>query len=323
MTNRLRSLLSASCLIFGALTGCSKPMVESTKMADPQNVMTPSVGRIDTYPLFASSFVAPRRVSVWLPEQYDALIAQGRRFAVLYMHGGQMLFDAKVTWNQQEWGVDETAQALMDAQQVTPFIVVGINNGGPDLRYVEYMPQTPFEALPETIQNQIYAKHDLDNVIQSNAYLRFIVEELKPFIDSQYATEPDRENTFIAGASMGGLISWYAVSEYPDIFGGCLCLSTHFPGGYKLDDFTVFNAFSEYMVEHLPVAGEHRLWFAYGDQTLDQYYPPYHEALKERFMQWEADPNAVSIQFFAGDDHSESAWQKQLPIGIKLILSNQ
>ncbi|MBE1287853.1 MAG: esterase [Alteromonadaceae bacterium] len=322
MVNRLVFVFAICC--FGQiLLACSKPISMTSTNSNPPNIMMPRNGTIDTYQEFQSDFVASRRVSVWLPKQYQSLTARGQRFAVLYMHDGQMLFDASVTWNQQEWGVDETAQTLINEQQVTPFIVVGIDNGGEQLRYVEYMPQKPFEALPKTIQNQIYTRQEHDNKIQSDAYLRFIVEELKPFIDTQYATITTPENTFVAGASMGGLISWYAVAEYPDVFGGCLCLSTHFPGGYELEDFTVFNAFADYMAKHLPMKGEHRLWFAYGDQTLDQYYPPYHEALQKHFTQWDADPETVTIQFFAGDDHSESSWQKQLPLGLMHILSNQ
>lgn len=322
MIYRVASVITMSCLFFFVLTGVSEAKTDSVRNTTLQNVMIPSAGTIDTYQQFASSFVAPRRVSVWLPNQYESLVAQGKRFAVMYMHDGQMLFDAKVTWNQQEWGVDETAQLLIDNQRVMPFIVVGIDNGGDDLRYVEYMPQKPFEALPVTIQDQIYSRQNHEKKIQSDAYLLFIVEELKPYIDQQYATLNSRNNTFIAGASMGGLISWYAVAEYPNIFGGCLCLSTHFPGGYELQDFSVFNSFVDYMAKHLPITGEHKLWFAYGDQTLDQYYPPFHKALHEQFTEWGAAPNSVKVQFFAGDNHSESAWQKQLPLGLMFILSN-
>lgn len=328
MTYRMTTLIIAAVVCSILLTGCSESAIKSSsaipkEATDDLTVMTPSVGTIDTYPAFNSDFVATRRISVWLPEQYHSLKAQNQRFAVLYMHDGQMLFDASVTWNQQEWGVDETAQALIDKLSVIPFIVVGIDNGGDDLRYVEYMPQKPFEALPKTIQNQIYTRQEHDNKIQSDAYLRFIVEELKPFIDTQYATITTPENTFVAGASMGGLISWYAVAEYPDVFGGCLCFSTHFPGGYDLQDFTVFNTFSTYMANHLPINGSHRLWFAYGDQTLDQYYPPFHEALQEQFTKWGADSDRVSIQFFAGDDHSETSWQKQFPLALPQILASK
>ena len=322
MINRV-VFLFAMCCLGQILLACSEPTSMPTTKPNPPNVMTPSAGTIDTYQNFHSDFVASRRVSVWLPKQYQTLTAKGQRFAVLYMHDGQMLFDASVTWNQQEWGVDETAQTLINEHQVIPFIVVGIDNGGDQLRYVEYMPQKPFEALPETIKNQIYTRQEHENKIQSDAYLRFIVEELKPFIDTQYATITTPEHTFVAGASMGGLISWYAVAEYPDVFGGCLCFSTHFPGGYDLQDFTVFNTFSTYMANHLPINGSHRLWFAYGDRTLDQYYPPFHEALQEQFTQWGADPDRVSIQFYAGDDHSETSWQKQFPLALPQILASK
>lgn len=328
MTYRMTALIIAAVVCSILLTGCSESAIQPSsaipeEATDSLTVMTPSAGTIDTYPAFKSDFVAARRISVWLPEQYHSLKAQNHRFAVLYMHDGQMLFDAKVTWNKQEWGVDEIAQNLIDTDELIPFIVVGIDNGGNDLRYVEYMPQKPFAMLPESIQSQIYARQEHSYKVQSDAYLRFIVKELKPFIDKHYATLVERNHTFVAGASMGGLISWYAVAEYPDVFGGCLCFSTHFPGGYDLQDFTVFNTFSTYMANHLPINGSHRLWFAYGDQTLDQYYPPFHEALQEQFTKWGADPERVSIQFFAGDDHSETSWQKQFPMALPQILASK
>ena len=75
--------------------------------------------------------------------------------------------------------------------------------------------------------------------IQSDNYLKFLVKELKPFIDSSFSTLKDQQNTFIAGSSMGGLISMYAICEYPLVFGGAACLSTHWPG-----IFTMINNYS-------------------------------------------------------------------------------
>ncbi len=287
------------------------------------NLPNASAGMLRTLRDFRSDFVADRNVHIWLPEQYHSMASQGQEFAVVYMHDGQMLFDEATTWNKKEWGVDEISQKLITNKDVRPFIVVGIDNGGDALRYPEYMPQTPYTSLTEEQQQHITDAMSLQAPIQSDAYLKFIVNELKPYIDQNFSTSQLKEDTFIAGASMGGLISWYAVAKYPDIFGGCLCMSTHFIGGPDVNDDTIFKAFKDYMANNLPVNGSHFLYFDYGDQTLDQYYPPFHQKLSDFFQYKQADPKTVIIHFFPGDAHDEIAWQKRLPQALKLALNTK
>lgn len=98
------------CLLFS----CVKP--------DPLPVV--SAGTIERIPMLTSEYVPARNVDVWLPEGYPSQAP----YSVLYMHDGQMLFDANTTWNKQEWRIDEVATALMQAGKVKPFIVVGIWN---------------------------------------------------------------------------------------------------------------------------------------------------------------------------------------------------
>ena len=98
--------------------------------------------------------------------------------------------------------------------------------------------------------------------IISDRYLSFLVTELKPFIDANYRTLPGRADTSVMGSSMGGLISQYAMSRYPDVFGGAGCVSTHWPAGdgIALDDFAA----------HLPDPATHKYWFDFGTATLDR-----------------------------------------------------
>ncbi len=91
-----------------------------------------------------------------------------------------------------------------------------------------------------------------------------MVNELKPFIDSNFATLGDQSNTFVAGSSMGGLISLYAVCEYPDVFGGAACLSTHWPGVFNSEHNPIPAAFIRYLESHLPSPVNHKLYFDYG-----------------------------------------------------------
>jgi predicted alpha/beta superfamily hydrolase len=93
----------------------------------------------------------------------------------------------------------------------------------------------------------------------SDNYLRFLVYELKPFVDRRYRTRPEREFTFLMGSSMGGLISLYAICEYPHIFGGAGCLSTHWPIAHR--------SFGKYLKARLPGPRRHKIYLDYGDEA--------------------------------------------------------
>ncbi|MBA4383998.1 MAG: esterase, partial [Anaerolinea sp.] len=183
------------------------------------------VGKIDRLDSFSSKYVIPRIVDIWTPPLYDENIDQ--RFAVLYMHDGQNLFDpstSKISYT--DWGMDETITRLMSEAKIRPMIVVGM--WSTDKRTLEYMPQ----KLPHTLTYHALVhsmKREEKGDLCSDDYLRFIVEEVKPYIDAHYLTMPDQQNTFIMGSSMGGLISMYAMCEYPQVFSGAGCVSTAFP----------------------------------------------------------------------------------------------
>lgn len=272
-----------------------------------------SSGSVTTIKQFPSKYVSARDVHVWLPEGYQ----EDKRYAVLYMHDGQMLFDAKTTWNKQEWGVDEIAQQLMHEDKVMPFIVVGINNGG-NTRHSDYFPQKPFELLDEKHQKRFYQMERSANTllfsekVNSDNYLKFIVSELKPYIDANYPVYTDRSNTYVMGSSMGGLISLYASIEYPEVFGGAACLSTHWIGVMPHRNNPMPAAFAQYLEMNLPKLADSKIYFDYGDQTLDAFYPP-HQKKVDGIMK-EAGFNHSNWQtlFFKGQNHSEDAWRSRL-----------
>ncbi len=137
-----------------------------------------------------------RRIWIYLPEGYSKTKT---RYPVLYMHDGQNIFDA-ATSAYGEWGVDECLDSLVKAGKPT-CIVVGIDNG----------PQRLNEYNPYAFQQ--FGKGE------AKQYLAFLVETLKPFIDNNYRSLPDKDNTIIAGSSMGALVSYYAVLQQPGVFG--------------------------------------------------------------------------------------------------------
>jgi enterochelin esterase-like enzyme len=282
----------------------------------------PSSGRIIRTENFSSKHVPARNVDVWLPDNYTA----SKKYAVLYMHDGQMLFDSSITWNKQEWGVDETLNQLMQQNKIRDCIVVGIWNGGKS-RHPEYFPQKPFEALSKEEQQLVYSAYRSGGQsifsglpISSDNYLKFLVEELKPFIDKTYSTKTDASNTFVAGSSMGGLISLYALCEYPTIFGGAACLSTHWPGLLSMENNPVPAVFFSYLKNHLPSAKQHRIYFDHGTETLDSMYASLQLQVDAIMKQKKYKPSNWISRSWPGQDHSEKSWRSRLDIPITFLL---
>lgn len=278
------------------------------------NVSSGTVKRLEK---FASKYVDARNVDVWLPDAYS----MKKKYSVLYMHDGQMLFDATTTWNKQEWKVDETVGNLLKKKKIKDLIVVGIWNNG-EFRHSEYYPQKTLSYLPEETRDFIIKK-SLKNKPQADNYLKFLVEELKPYIDKNFSTRKDRNNTFIAGSSMGGLISIYGICEYPNIFGGAAGISTHLPMVLdaktpKLE--TVPESFRSYLEKNLPKANSRKIYFDYGDQTLDQYYPPLQKKVDELMTAKGWTAKRWTTRFFVGENHSELAWAKRFNEPLEWLL---
>jgi len=160
----------------------------------------------------------------------------------------------------------------------------------------------------------------LGNGPVSDNYLKFLVDELKPYIDSHFSTRKDRKNTFTAGSSMGGLISIYAICEYPQIFGGAACMSTHWPGTFTTVDNPVPAAFMQYLSTHLPSPKTHKIYFDHGSATLDAMYRPYQlQADSLMKVAGYTDANWMSREF-PGADHSERSWHKRLDTPMLFLL---
>lgn len=285
-------------------------------------IPTPSSGRIVRTENFDSKYVPARNVDVWLPDNYKTT----KKYAVLYMHDGQMLFDSSITWNKQEWGVDETLTQLMQQNKIRDCIVVGIWNGGKS-RHPEYFPQKPFEALSKEDQKLVYNAYRSGGqsifsglAIASDNYLKFLVEELKPFIDKTYSTKTDASNTFTAGSSMGGLISLYALCEYPAVFGGAACLSTHWPGLLSMENNPVPAVFFSYLKQHLPSPKQHRIYFDHGTETLDSMYASLQLQVDAIMKQKKYKSSQWISRSWPGQDHSEKSWRSRLEVPVTFLL---
>ena len=280
-----------------------------------------SSGRLVRHASFSSKYVTSRNVDVWLPDGYDGK----EPFDVLYMHDGQMLYDSNTTWNKTDWQVDETLSQLMATRKIRPCIVVGVWNGGVT-RHPDYFPQKPFESMSsiekDTVTGQLQIAGRTKEIFHPNSdnYLKFLVKELKPFIDSAYKTNSGQAHTFVAGSSMGGLISMYAICEYPEVFGGAACLSTHWPGVFTMENNPVPAAFFNYLKTHLPSPATHKIYFDYGDQTLDALYPPLQRQADAIMKERGYDSKNWKTVFFEGQNHSEKAWASRFDIPVLFLL---
>lgn len=288
----------------------------------PPSVPKVSFGSVERLDGLTFDAIEPRPVDVWLPDGYPA----NAPYAVLYMHDGQMLFDATETWNHQEWTVDEVASALQQSGDVRPFIVVGVHNRAAD-RHAEYQPQRAFARLNNVEKAaQLAQRRSLfaplyNGEVRSDHYLKWLVEELKPVIDREFEVSAARADTAIMGASMGGLISWYALERYPAVFGQAACLSTHWPGGFPDGENPLDDALLAEFEAGLPDPGVHRFWFDHGTATLDQHYPEL-QLRADQILKAKGYTDADwQTRIYPGADHSEQAWARRLADPIRFLFA--
>lgn len=270
-----------------------------------------AAGTVDRYHI-QSQLIDARNVDIWLPDNYSS----DKQYSVVYMHDGQMLFDSTQTWNGQEWKMDETVSTLMKNEKIQDIIVVGIWNNGEE-RHAEYFPEKAIGNISSPERDSLLQL--LSTPPKADKYLKFLTSQLKPFVDQNYATYPDREHTFVMGSSMGGLISIYAISEYPEYFGGAACMSTHWIGSFEPND-KIPGAINEYLKKNLPEAGNHKIYFDHGTETLDASYPPYQDLIDQTMKSKGYTVEDWQSRTFSGADHSEDSWARRLEVPLQFLL---
>jgi len=209
-----------------ALTNSGIPPKNSNLTADQDTVVSATInkwgegtsvkssfkgqitGEVRYHRNFQASGLRPRDIIVWLPPSYET--NKDKKYPVLYAHDGQNLFDPSTSTFGIDWQLDETADSLISQGKINEMIIVGIYN-------------TPARMKE-------YWTGDT-----GTAYMNFVVNQLKPFIDKTYRTLPDRENTSSMGSSAGGLISFRLLWEHNDVFSKAACLSPAFLVENELD----------------------------------------------------------------------------------------
>ena len=307
----MRALLLALVLL-APLTSRAQPaparMAAAASAAAAVPVTGPGVtGTLWRHAAFPSAFVAARTVDVWLPPGYSA--ASPRRYPVVYLHDGQNVFDPATSYTGVDWGADEAMTDLLAVRAIAPAILVGVWNT--PARVAEYMPAKAVTGRG-VVGSGTGATAEA-SALQSDAYLRFLVTELKPFVDAHYRTLPGRAHTSVMGSSMGGLVSLYAIAEHPRVFGGAAGVSTHWPaaGGAMVD----------FLARALPSPGTHRLYLDHGTATLDSLYAPYQARVDALVAArgYRAGVNWTTRRF-DGAEHSERAWRARVHLPLLFLL---
>ncbi len=311
MTKIVRIGAIASVFAFAGVTagvGYAAEVAPAIQKAD--------TGRIDRLSVASPELQDTITVDVWLPEGFGE--NQKQRYPVLYMHDGQNLYDANTTWNRQAWEMDATAGQMIKDGEVPPFIIVGIHSDS-EKRVSQLMPE---QAVKEAGLEELMAEVKLKGQpVLGDKYAAFIVETLKPLIDKTYPTLADAPNTMVMGSSMGGLMSLYLISMYPEKFGGAACLSTHWYGSLSAGDL-FGNAMIDFVENHLPDPSTHRLYFDHGTSTIDAYYGPWETKalLKAQEKGYVYGENLDSYIDY-GAPHEEKAWAGRVARPLRFLLS--
>lgn len=238
-----------------------------------------------------SAFAIPqlsrkRRLWVYLPPDYQS---SRKSYPVIYMHDGQNLFDS-YTSGFGEWGIDETMDSL-NRNKNAMAIIVGIDHGS-EHRLTEYNP----------FSNERFGKG------RGDEYVDFLAYTLKPFIDQKFRTKSSAKNTIIAGSSMGGLISMYAVAKYPGVFGKAGVFSPAFWISPEIFGYVSTRKMRK-----------QRLYFIAGDLESNEMVPDM-KRLYEQLLSQGVKPQQMQIKAAPDGKHSEWFWRREYPQFYKWIM---
>jgi predicted alpha/beta superfamily hydrolase len=254
-------------------------------------------GKIKRHRGFRSKILGNRRdVLVYLPRGYRRF--SRLRYPVLYLQDGQNIFDAATAFGHVEWGVDETAERLIQKKRIEPLIIVAIANTGKD-RIHEYAPTSGVidSANPKTRSKGL-----------AREYGRFLIEELKPYIDNRYRTKREAEFTGLGGSSGGALLTLSLGLWFPNVFRRLILMSP----SVWWDDQVIVRMVAE-LDEKLPL----KIWLDTG--TVEDGWEDARtlgEALIEKGWRLYDDLHYMEIE---GGEHSEGAWAARVDPALRFL----
>ncbi len=251
-------------------------------------------GDIRVHAKFPSKFVEPRDVLVWLPPGYD--VQTQARYPVLYMQDGQNVFDAATSFTGVEWRADETATRLVEERAIMPMIIVAIYNTK--------------DRIEEYTLVRDNGRGGGKGGSHGAAYMKFVAEELKPYIDATYRTSRHREDTAVGGSSLGALISLEICRRYPQFFGNCIATSSALWWG----DYQLINQLKQHDQDNGTWIRNCRFWIDAG--TMEGQTQGERNAMLGGLLQLEArlifaglkKGTGYDVLIVNGAQHSEQAW---------------
>jgi len=249
--------------------------------------------QISTFNMEAPQLQTHKKIWVYLPKSYQE---SKKKYTVIYMHDAQNLFDSETSY-AGEWKVDE----YLDSISNNKTIVIGIEHGG-EKRMDELTPYS----------NEKYGGGNGD------AYLEFLVKTLKPYVDKNYRTLSDKENTIISGSSLGGLISFYALVKYPDTFGKAGVFSPAF----WINDKEMFQ-----LVEESQLDPDKKFFFLVGSEEgstkedASQMVSDQH-AMAQLLIKKGVKKENVMDKVIPGGKHNENLWSTHFPEVYQWLIKN-
>ena len=259
-------IIAPAAILFMACGGKQTQQADADTQSQPPLQHT-QYGNINRHYIYSPEMGDTITIDVWTSEGFDA--SASGRYPVIVMHDGQNLYDATTTWNQQAWEVDSVASALIAAGEISAPVIIGVHSVA-ETRKGDLMPEKAFDYISVEADS---ALNDFKGAypLRGSAYAKFIATTLRDALTAEYNLTTNPDSTFVMGSSMGGLMSVYALTEYPEVFGAAACLSTHWIGTVDGDP-TFANAMYTYLAENLPRDGRHRLYLDHGTETLDSLY---------------------------------------------------
>lgn len=271
--------------------------------------------KIETFNVTIPYTGLPRRIWVCLPRGYDD---STKDYPVLYMHDGQNLFDPSTSYAGVTWEVDETIDKAVAKGESEGVIVIGIDNASVDGnetvgRLDEYSPWVNTE-----LKAMMSAGIPGDVGGYGDKYAKFLVEVLKPMIDTKYRTLADRANTGVAGSSMGGLISLYIGLVYDEVFSKIGAFSTAV--WFKQDEML------KLIHEHGPDT-DSKWYLDIGTEetssdevaNFNQIYLDGTMAVYDALLEVGVKEACIKLVVDEGAEHKEEAWARRFPEAFRWL----
>lgn len=287
-------------------------------------------GEVRSYSVSSQELKGEVIVDVWTPQGYSSADVT-TRYPVVYAHDGQNLFDPASAYAGVAWELDKCASQLGEAGKIVTPIIVGINNrGAQGLRANDYFPEKVLDYIPDDCKDKTAIFETCKGGFLGDEEADFVVKELKPLVDYLYNTDHRQSHTFAIGSSMGGLASLYLMCEYPEVFGGVACLSTHWIGSLDLDenyamadDPVCAEAILAYMEANLPSPSCHRLYLDQGTAGWDASYIKYEKTARQIALNkgYSIDDGSLETYDAIGAGHNEWFWQQRAYRPLEFLLS--